>query len=429
MSHVEAMRHQRRARITIASTVQPEPLRWLWPGYLPLGKATLLAGDAGLGKSTMSCDLAARVSRGLAMPDGTHGSAPAGVVMIGTEDGRADTVRPRLDAAGADCDRIAFVTVELPDGWEDALTLPDDLPMVREAIERVGAALVVVDPVVAFIGLATDTHSDHQVRRAIGPLSVLAEKMGVAALGLSHPSRSRGGGNPLHFSGGSLGFVNASRSALIVAPDPDDAEHTVLASSKCNVGPKPASLTYRIVGADNGASRIDWLGASPHTAEGLLAQPANDEDRSAVDEAVEFLRERLADGPVEAATVKAEARRAGVAEKTLWRAAKRLGVKTNDRAGFGRGHPSRWTLRAPTGPKNAYSAIPEVWPSRANDGRVGNSAEPADLPENGRISFSDEDGRRARKILESNPFADPNHWPGRPGLQAALVALKQSGAA
>ena len=146
----------------------------------------------------MSCDLAARVTRGRPMPDGPPGIPPAGVVMIGTEDGWADTVRPRLDAAGADCDRIAFVTVELPGGWEEALTLPDDLPMVEEAVKRVGAALIITDPVIAFIGLGTNTHNDHEVRRALGPLSVLAERMGVAALGISHPSRSKGAGNPLH---------------------------------------------------------------------------------------------------------------------------------------------------------------------------------------------------------------------------------------
>src|SRR5207253_7899923 len=110
--------HGRRTVITIAGTVKPERLRWLWPRRIPFGKETLLAGDADMGKSTISVDVTARVTRGSSWPDGSAALPPAGVVMIGTEDSRSDTVRPRLDAAGADCSRVAFVSVELPDGWE-----------------------------------------------------------------------------------------------------------------------------------------------------------------------------------------------------------------------------------------------------------------------------------------------------------------------
>lgn len=326
-----ATRRERRPRITIASSVQPEDVNWIWYGYLPLGKATMLTGDAGLGKSTITCDLAARVTRGWPMPDGTPGIQPAGVVMIGTEDGRADTVRPRLDAAGADCGRIAFVTVESQEGIEEALTLPDDLPMVAEAVQNVGAELIVTDPLVAFLGLRTNAYSDHEVRRAIGPLSLLAERMGVAALGLSHPSRSRGAGNPLHFSGGSLGFVNASRSALMVSRDPDDETRTVLASAKCNLVPeaKRPSLAYRIIGADNGMGRVDWLGGSHHTAEALLAQSADGEERGQVAEACRVMREMLAAGPVSAKEAHNRVQQeAGVSARTVDTAKARLGVQS-----------------------------------------------------------------------------------------------------
>ncbi len=64
------------------STVKPEQVSWLWPGWFPLGKVSTLDGNPGLGKSTVVLDVAARVSRGLLMPDDTGGGEPAGVVIV-----------------------------------------------------------------------------------------------------------------------------------------------------------------------------------------------------------------------------------------------------------------------------------------------------------------------------------------------------------
>jgi len=351
---------RRRAVITIASTVKPEPVRWLWPGRIPLAKETLLAGDADMGKSTISVDITARVTRGLSWPDGSPTRLRAGVVMIGTEDSRSDTVRPRLDAAGADCSRVAFVSVELPDGWEDALTLPDDLPVVKEAIERVEAVLVVIDPLVAFLGLSVDSYRDHHVRRVLGPLGVLAERMGVAVLALSHPSRSRGAGNPLHFSGGSLAFVNAARAGHIVMRDPDDETRSIMAPHKLNIALKPPALSYRVVAADNGVGRIEWLGATEHTAKSLLALDAVTGGRGDQQAAVIVaLHEVLRNGPVEAERARnLVMEQSGASSRTVDRAKQAAGVIAFHR-GFGKDRgPWLWRLpddrRTPPNPVDRH---------------------------------------------------------------------------
>lgn len=136
----------------LLSEVEPERVDWLWPGRIPKGKLTVLDGDPGLGKSAATVDLAARVSAGLELPDGTLCEA-AGAVICSAEDGLADTIRPRLDAAGGDPSRVlSLATVTDGEGLERPLSIPQDVPIIEEGIGRVEAVLVVVDPLMAFFG-------------------------------------------------------------------------------------------------------------------------------------------------------------------------------------------------------------------------------------------------------------------------------------
>jgi RecA-family ATPase len=161
---------------TLLSEVEPEQVEWLWPGRLPLGKLAVLDGDPGLGKSVVTLDVAARLSVGLELPDGQP-CEPAGVVLLSAEDGLRDTIRPRLDAAGADSERIfALSTVVEAKGGERMISLTKDLTVIERAIERVEAGLVVVDPLTAFLSEKTDSHKDQDVRRALAPLAALAER-------------------------------------------------------------------------------------------------------------------------------------------------------------------------------------------------------------------------------------------------------------
>ncbi len=207
----------------LLSDVKPERVSWLWPGRLPLGKLTVLDGDPGKGKSTLSLDLSARLTRGDIMPDGSGGGFPAGVVILSGEDGLADTIVPRLIAAGADLSRVVALA-SCPDSEGDGEhppVLPDDLPTIRAAIARVGAKLAIIDPLMAYLSDGTNSHKDQDIRRVLFRVAALAEETGAAVLVVRHLNKATGG-VALYRGGGSIGIIGAARSGLLVAADPDD---------------------------------------------------------------------------------------------------------------------------------------------------------------------------------------------------------------
>jgi hypothetical protein len=312
----------------LLSEVEPQRVEWLWPGRLPLGKLAVLDGDPGLGKSVVTFDLAARVSAGLELPDGAP-CKPAGVVLLSAEDGLADTIRPRLDAAGADTGWIvALSTVAAGTKAERTISLTEDLDVIRQEMERVGAALVVVDPLMAFLGIKTDSHKDQDVRRALAPLAALAERARAAVLIVRHLNKAASN-NALYRGGGSIGIIGAARSGLVVAKDPEDPERRILAANKHNLSRAAPSLAFRVETAPNDAARVVWSGTSSLSAGDILREPADPEQRSALSEAKEFLLKELAEGSVTAEQVKKDARAAGVSERTLKRAKRALGVRSD----------------------------------------------------------------------------------------------------
>ena len=330
-----------RARPVLVSLadVTPERVAWLWEGRVPRGKLTILDGDPGLGKSSVTLDLVARVTTGRPMPDGTPG-VTGGAVLLSAEDGLADTIRPRLDAAGADVSRVvALAGVRLGAG-ERLPELPLDLAAVETAVERASAVLVVVDPLMAYLGAETNSYRDQDVRRALAPLAALAERSGAAVV---RHLRKTMGGPATHAGGGSIGIIGAARSGLLVARDPEDDARRVLAQSKSNLGPPAPSLGYRIVAAGDAAA-VEWLGESGHSAGALLAASATDaEGRSALEEAREWLGGLVLEGAVPAADVQRRARADGIADATLRRAKSALGVRSR-RQGFGPGSLVVWEL-------------------------------------------------------------------------------------
>ena len=239
-------------QIVMATTrladVQPERVSWLWPGRIPVGKLVTLDGDPGLGKSTLALDITATITTAGTWPDGSICGYPGAVLLMSAEDGLADTVRPRLDAAGADVTKVHAVD-GVPvdaDGTLRPPTLADVLAL-EEAIHRTGARLLVIDVVMAYLPDGTDSHKDQDIRRVLSRLAALADRTGCTVLLLRHLNKAKGG-DPLYRGGGSIGIVGAARAGLLVAPDPDDPERRVLASVKSNLGPAPESLAYRLVG-------------------------------------------------------------------------------------------------------------------------------------------------------------------------------------
>jgi AAA domain len=295
----------------------------------------------------MTLELAARVSAGKAFPDGA-GCEPAGVVLLSAEDGLADTIRPRLDAAGAVTSKIlALATVPDEDGHDRLLSIPKDLALIEKGIRRVGARLVVVDPLMAFLSGETNSHRDQDVRRALAPLGGLAERTGAAVLVVRHLNKAQAN-NPLYRGGGSIGIIGAARMAFVVGKDPQDDNRRVLASTKNNLAMPPRSLVFSLREAEGGSVRVNWLGQSEVSAKDLLATSQESEHADARAEAVEFLNDGLTNGPLPARQVIEEADDAGIAEKTLRRAKKDLGVIVyrENTAGEGRGS-GRWMWKLP----------------------------------------------------------------------------------
>jgi hypothetical protein len=330
------------------SAVTPEPVTWLWPDRLPAAKLVNLDGDPGLGKSTLALTFAAIVSTGGLWPDGTVCEYPGDVVLLSAEDGIADTIVPRADAAGAKLTRIHAVQgVPIP-GEDHALRLPTlaDIAQLRRLVEATAARLVIVDVLMAYLPGGTDSHKDQDIRAVLARLAALADATGATVLLLRHLNKAKGA-DPLYRGGGSIGIVGAARAAMLVAPDPDDPDRRVLAWSKSNLAPTPDSLAYRLIDTEPlHVAQVVWDGVSGHTARSLLVGADGDDSAySAASEAETWLGDYLTiEGPCAASSdVKAAAAKVGISERTLQRAAKKLGVVITKR-----GFPAvtEWSLPA-----------------------------------------------------------------------------------
>ena len=233
--------------LTRLADVKPERVEWLWSGWLPRGKPVTLDGDPGLGKSTLALEFTATVTAGGAWPDGTRCDYPGAVLLMSAEDGLADTVRPRLDAAGADVTRVHAIegVPTIDESGEVVLRPPTlaDVSAVEEAIIHTDARLLIVDVIMAYLPSGTDSHRDQDVRRVLSRLASVADRTGCTVLLLRHLNKAKGG-DPLYRGGGSIGIVGAARAGMLVAADPDDPERRVLASVKSNLGPPPESQAY-----------------------------------------------------------------------------------------------------------------------------------------------------------------------------------------
>lgn len=326
----------------LASDVEAEPISWLWNGWIPRREISMLDGDPGRGKSAITLDLAARVTRGWTMPDGSEAQCePSGVVILSTEDTAATTIVPRLRAAGADLKRVRIVTDIIdPHGVSRLPELAHDAEAFEKAIRDVNAALLIVDPLVASLDSKTDAHKDQEVRKNLAVVKRLALRTGVAVIGLRHFNKASGG-NPLYRGQGSIAFTGAARVVLLAAPDQEG--HPTLAVAKSNLSVLPSSIRYTL-GPPGETVRITWHGESLRTAADLLGDSGGEEDRSIRDDAKQFLQKLLASGRVPQQFVIRESKKQGFSEKTLRRAKKDLGIKSLHE---GQGRDTKWYWSLP----------------------------------------------------------------------------------
>jgi AAA domain len=318
--------------------VEPEHVEWLWADYLPLGKLVVLDGDPGVGKSTVSLDIAARVSTGSPMPDGSAGAKGA-VLILSAEDGLADTIRPRIDAASGDPAQIIAMT-GITYATEDGVTatrppqIPRDLAAVEQTVREHRVALVIVDVLMAYLGGDVNSHHDQDIRRALHPLAAMAERCACCVLVLRHLNKSSGA-SAVYRGGGSIGIIGAARAGFMCGTDPEDESRRVLAPVKVNLSAEPPALAYQLVPDElRGCVRIRWLGESGRKAWELLSDQGGDDERGQQAEAAEWLTGYLTDhgGEDRAGEIIKAAGRDGIAARTLQRARSKAGVIT--------GHPT-----------------------------------------------------------------------------------------
>jgi putative DNA primase/helicase len=320
----------RRSRVRRASEIEPQAVRFLWRPYLPCGKLTLLEGDPGQGKSWIAAALATAGSRGEGFP-GAAPFAPFRSLIFTAEDGLADTLRPRLDRLGAECDAVLLHDEPLD------LAQGDDFAEVEQAVAEHGPRLVILDPIVAYLGAKTDAYRANEVRAILAPLARLADRHGCAVLAVRHLNKSRGS-RSIYAGQGSIDFTAAARSVLLAGCGGEGEAERALVHIKSNLAALGDTVAYAI---DEQGFR--WAGASALRASDLLAPEATGDDVSALDEARAFLRSELAHGPVSWAQIWALARQAGIAEHTLRRAKAREGIVAC-RQGYGPGGSWRWSL-------------------------------------------------------------------------------------
>ena len=264
------------------------------------------------------------------------------MLIVSCEDSLAHTLRPRLDAANADVSRIKAYDYSrggIP-------SLETDLDLIEADARSIGAALIIIDPLMAVLGSA-DAHKDQDIRRVLAQVTALAARVGATVLVVRHLNKANVG-SAIYRGGGSIGILAAARVGLLLANEPGKASAEglrILVPTKSNLGRMPPALAFELV-TEADVARIEWRGTTEHTADDLLlaAQPTSEEDRTALDQAREWLRSVLADGPLSAVDVKAAAKEAGVSIATVRRAKVGLVQIQKIASAIGEKPRSRWQL-------------------------------------------------------------------------------------
>jgi putative DNA primase/helicase len=241
------------------SKIEEKSVSWLWHERIPINMLTLYVGDPGLGKSSLSLDLAARLSRGLPFPDGSP--CPLGdTLILAGEDVPGTTIKPRLVALGADMERIHILLGKRDKNGYDDVTL-FDRKIFEDAIDQIKAnggdlKLFVIDPFESFLG-NIDAYRNTEVRQALRGIISLAEYEQFSVLGIQHLTK-KNGIDAIHRIGGSIAFAASARTIWLIAKDLDDPCGCLFLHLKTNIGRKMPGFHYSIITADNGSGIVAW---------------------------------------------------------------------------------------------------------------------------------------------------------------------------
>jgi len=218
------------------SNVHTKPVEWLWYPYIPLGKLTVIQGDPGEGKSTFVLNLVARLTLGQSMPDGFSPGGRRVAIYQCAEDGVADTIKPRLQQAGADCERVAYIIDN-----DIALTLEDG--RIETAIKQTRASVFIVDPLQAFIPPDSDMQSATKMRSVLRKLANIAERNQCAVILIGHMNKGSGA-KSLYRGLGSIDIAAIARSVLMISRDENRPGIRYMYPIKSSLAPEGPAIAF-----------------------------------------------------------------------------------------------------------------------------------------------------------------------------------------
>lgn len=300
-------------KIIHMNEVEAKQVDFLWYPYIPYGKLTIVQGDPGEGKTTAVLQIAAALTKGEQLPCDDTERVPVDVIYQTAEDGLADTVKPRLEAAGADCSRVHVI-----DESEQGLSMLDE--RIESAIIRTNAKLVILDPIQAYLGANVDMHRANEIRPVMKHLGDIAEKYGCAIILIGHMNKASGS-KSTYRGLGSIDIQATARSVLIVARVKDDPDCRVIGHDKSSLAPEGQSISFRL----SEETGFVWEGPIELTIDDLLSGNSN---ISKLDEAKTFLKQVLADGAKYSQEIFEEAKKENLKERTLYSAKKKLSIKS-----------------------------------------------------------------------------------------------------
>ena len=311
---------EREQSYKIYSTVEKQEVKWLWYPYIPYGKLTLLQGDPGDGKSTFMINIAASLTCGGILPDGSNLGEAGNVIYQGAEDNVGDTIKPRLEAAGADCSKVAFI-----DDTDKGATFIDD--RLEKAIETFHARLLVLDPFQAFMPSNADMQNASHIRSIMRKLGQVAEKNECAIVMIGHMTKSTGG-KRLYRGLGSIDIAAICRSVLMISRDEQNSEIRYMYQVKSNLAPESNAIGF-VMNTDRG---FQWLGKCniDKKAEAVICS----RKVTKKEKAAEYLEIMLSAEDVPSAEIIQRMDSIGIKERTVRTAQKEMGVEAYRKKGI-----------------------------------------------------------------------------------------------
>ena len=331
-------------RCISAADVVPYDVEWLWPGFIPAGLLTLMVGETRAGKSTILAAVAAAVSAGREM-SGRGGLVQRNVLLFSPEEDPATTLRPRLVAASAELNRVHFGDYG-PDGkLLPRMSLPADTNKLRTLVMELRIAILIIDPITAYLAGGVDARDDQAVRGLLDQFTHIASSTGCTIILTRHYRKSREG-SPLDWVGGSGAWTHFPRVVLALGFDPDNPKQRILSVPKNSLMRDVKSHRYEIEDYQ-GVGR--WVGGRECdlTAEDLGLGNMTPADRDALADACAFLLDALQEGEQKADLINTRAEDAGISRGTLRRAKAKLMVTSHP---TGSNSVREWVWRLPEQP-------------------------------------------------------------------------------